>query len=214
MAIHIWSEPVETFEEIAVLAGVPKAVAERKYTFNSGHRIRVPVEEPLRIQMQPSERGRFTDQLLTYSGWGLIVTGRLRDAIHAAGADNIDWYRLVIEDVELGKTIDDYWVGNVVGVVDCLDPERTVLDEYDLFRRMWIDEERVADFKIFRLPEHEELHILVTDDLRAAIEASGFSAVEFVPANGFTSLEATPLEEDSDVDQDEDADEDTPIQPA
>ena len=186
----------------AVLADTLKACKDPLIEFDTGRIPAHPVPANLRLRRQENEPGPLNDLIGVYGEWAIIVSGKLRKVIEAAGIGNVQWYPLVIEDMIEKRNL-DYWIANIIGVIDCIDRERAVLDEYDLFRRLWIDPARTQGRKLFRLAG-DGAQVVVHRDLKEAMEASGCQGARFVPANGFCDEEALPLDEDDDGDSGDD----------
>lgn len=197
---YLWRTPLSNEGGSAVISKVPEIVEKQMVNFDTGHLILKEIDTPLVIQRKPGETGPMLDNIRSYGKWAIIASEKLKGILLEAGISNIQWFPLIIED-QLENVKHNYWCGNIVGVVDCIDREKSVFDEFDLFRRMWIDEKLANDQRIFRLNDYEEIHILVHYSLKEYIEEKGCSGISFVPANGFCDLEADPIEED--IDQDE-----------
>jgi len=182
----------------AVLSDSPAALREAGIALDVGTRPALPVPVPLRIARKTSEPGHLDDCVRTYGKWALLASPKLKAVLDRSRVDNIDWYPLVIEDAIESRDV-AYWCGNVLGAVDCIDRSRAVLDEYRMFRRMWIDPTLARGLPLFRISQHE-LHLVAHRSVKQAIELDRCTGIEFVPANGFCDLEAEPLPEQEDED--------------
>lgn len=205
---YLWRTPLSSEGGSAVLADVPEVVKNGSVAFDSGQKISASLTTPLRIQRTAQETGPMLDNIRTYGKWALIVSDKLKIALAQAGVTNIDWYPLTIDDkidnVELA-----YWCGNIIGVVNCIDYDKSVFDEYDLFRKMSIDSSATYGFTLFRLHDYQEIHILVHASITKLLEAD-CTGLNFVPANGFCDLEAEPLDSEEGDEEGDDEEEYVP----
>jgi hypothetical protein len=199
---YLWRALLTSEGGSAVLSDIPSQLENSAISLNAGRKIENPLLGELRIHRIETETGPLNDYIRTYGKWGLIVSNRLKVVLDQAGIVNIDWYPLIIVD-EIYKSEQFFWCGNIIGVLDCIDRGKTIFDEDELFRKMWIDPIATHGAKLFRLSGHEEIHILIHQDLKEAIESSGCEGINFVPANGFCDPEADPLEVEDDGDEEE-----------
>jgi len=126
-----------------------------------------------------------TDNVLTYAEWALICSHKLKGVLDRAGADNVDWYPLILDNESTGEQIRGYWLGNVVGLLDCVDWSKAVIDEDDaFFGRLWIDPSKAKGHLIFRIAGYEH-HLVVHKSIKEAIEREQITGVSLPPANGY-----------------------------
>lgn len=136
-----------------------------------------------------SQPGIMTDHLLIYEIPGLILSERFRKFLTQHGVTNIQYFDLSIEESQSNQTHDTYKVANLLDVVNCIDAEQSELimdgEEIDEIDKLILDESRIpADKKLFRVEEYRDM-ILVSDELKRAIEAEGLSGCVFMPPEDF-----------------------------
>lgn len=140
--------------------------------------------------------------LLDYSGATPscpVVSARFKEALDSVGVDNIDYYPAHIVDEAKGKTHEGYYAANVIGMLSCLDKEKSVFTEMirppssedkDLvssFEEMHLDYNKVQGAKIFRLYEMTSL-IIVNEAIKQAVEKAKLRGLELHPVEGFSGF--------------------------
>jgi hypothetical protein len=148
---------------------------------------------PARItfRMPGTEKGDLGDYVL--SGLpGLLISAKFRRALDSAGVDNIQYIPAEIHDEVEKKTYSDYFVANVIGLVDCMDMANSKLtmraatpDQIRDIDELHIDEARARDHAIFRLDRYSPL-VLVNERVKKALTKAKLSGVELVEAEGFS----------------------------
>lgn len=191
---YLWRPKLTSEGGGVILSDVPDALAKDNLKLDSGQRIDKALSS-LSIRRKTSELGEFQDVVRTYGKWALIVSNKLKEKLVALGIDNIQWIRLEIDDQIEGKKL-SFWCGNIVGIVDALDYEKTVIDEYDVIEEMYIDHAKCGEQKIFRLKSYEDVHILVNESIVSKLDVNEFSGLNFVLADGYVDLEAESNEKD------------------
>jgi hypothetical protein len=146
--------------------------------FFAGRAFREDFPVPVRFKIDVDGDGRRMPSIFTTPAF----VGR--DSFHrllvAAGVDNVDSYPAVILDPQSGKTVDDYLVLNILGLVACADlaakpgfelgPGMRVIDSPVLRKQA------VRDALIFRLAE-DPIQIILSDALAARIRAAGIGDI-------------------------------------
>ena|SRR5687768_16074699 len=147
----------------------------------SGQPLPAPVPEPVVIPIEDDGPG---EPLEMYELEALIMSGKLLRQLKSAGVDNLEAFRAILRG-DNGRTIDDYFIVNVVGAIACANLEES---EYDpptgratinvWFDRLVIDEDRAGNTKLFRLGENLGT-ILVHEDVKRHLEDGGFHMLTF-----------------------------------
>src|SRR5690554_3078445 len=97
---------------------------------------------------------------------------------------NIQMFPLEIIDPKSKEKYKDYKIANVVGLVSCIDENKSDLDYFDdgdieFINKLVLKESKVpSDLDIFRLRERPTL-VIVSDVLKTAIEGSGMTGCVF-----------------------------------
>jgi hypothetical protein len=154
-------------------------------------RVKYASGEPIPAEERPIgarvvlEEGPETLPDLFVLGGNPIVSARFVSALEQADVDNIEFYPTPIERKD-GVVSVGYGVLNIVGLVDCIDRQRSLYTTYagSIFRlkHLELDETLIPDLLLFR-PIDYELLMLVHERLAAAL--TGFTGVVLSPASGW-----------------------------
>jgi hypothetical protein len=141
--------------------------------------------------MTSEEKGDLGDYVVTGLR-GLVISGRFKRALDAFGVDNVQYIPAQIDDEVDGRTYDDYFVANIIGLVDCIDMQRSKLtmraampDKIRDINELHIDEGRARGHDLFRLDRQFTI-ILVSERLKKALERAKLIGVDFVEAEGYS----------------------------
>lgn len=169
----------------------PEIPGHPELRFNSGARIseQIPVIE---LRQGPDHQGSIPDHVPTALA-GMVVSSRFRQALEAAGVDNIDYYDARILNTVTGAALDGYHVANIIGRVACLDREASVVEPapgipdaiLDIYE-MVLDYDRIGDLRMFRLHELPFV-ILVDEGVKEAIQRAQITGVRLSPADGYST---------------------------
>jgi hypothetical protein len=182
----IWEDLLSDSTREAVLGTVPAEVAGGAIRFDAGVRIGSPTPAAFRMPIPAAQAEKtLTDNVLTYGEWALICSAKLKNVLDRAGVDNVDWYPLVLDNQSTGGEVSGYWLGNVVGVVDCVDWSKAVMDEDEtFFGRLWIDPAKAKGHLIFRIAGYEH-HLVAHRTIKEAVERESITGLTLTPANGY-----------------------------
>lgn len=149
--------------------------------WSMGVPFRSAVPEPVRCRLDPRGGPLLPDIFLTDIP---MFSERLIAALERAGVDNLVTFRAEVED-RSGQVHTNYRAVNIVGAVGCADLERSELAsdaEPPLmdFRTLVLDEPRAHGLPLFRLAE-STLVILISEEVKNAVEAAGLIGVRAVP---------------------------------
>lgn len=152
------------------------------------HRPSVPVE--LRAVPHEGYRGLPAD---LQDGEVPLMSKRLKQAIDAAGVDNIDFMPITLRN-SMTQEAYDYFAFNLVGLISAVDFGRSVLTSHDgdfagdtQILDLAIDESRCHGQLMFRMKEKFSA-ILVHCKVKRAIEQVGITTVRFVEPERFMAL--------------------------
>lgn len=127
--------------------------------------------------------------LYDYYQEGPLMRRGFLDAVRAAGVDNLQTYRAVITEPATGRTIDDYVVANIVGLVSCAnlaESQASPLADVYFFHNLVIDPKKVGDLLMFRLAE-SQIEVIVHERVADAIEKGEFEGVVLEPLREATA---------------------------
>ena len=145
----------------------------------SAGRLVEAVETPIRITL--SSWGSTPSDFLEYP-W-FVVSTAMRRVLDAAGVDNIQFLEAVlrVDDSELTH-VGDYWVGNVVGLVSCINRDKSPIEPdapvSGSLRAFHVDFAESHRFLLFRLAEDNRL-IVISERLRTALQAADLHGLLF-----------------------------------
>ncbi len=111
-----------------------------------------------------SFRGAIIDGFLT------LYHRRLCTALTEFGIDNIQYFPVVLRDQENGKTENDYFLVNVIGLLDCVDMNKSKVNWWPSgmgfdFVSIVIDENKTQGLSIFRLKD-DPTKVLIDEKLK------------------------------------------------
>jgi hypothetical protein len=189
----VW-EPLIEGDDVAMIYGVPDALLQVKAKgsrFDFGMRVLVSVP-PILIVRNDDSLGRLNDNVVAPGLTGLLLSSRLRDALAAAGVDNIDYYPVRIDTPQTGDSTVDYALANVVGTCACVDfaASDVTIDSVEpgkirFIESLVLDEARIHDARMFRLFEHLQV-VVVHDNVKSVCESNGVTGVRFVRPADFS----------------------------
>ncbi len=120
-----------------------------------------------RLQIILAEEG---DEQTDYIEWPCFaVSSRMREALEKAGVDNIQYFAASVVREGSNNTLDQYWVGNVLGLVSCAEagiPAEINETDGDIQNEaaFYVNPAAVRDLLLFRVLEHRSL-VLVHEGL-------------------------------------------------
>lgn len=131
-----------------------------------------------------SRSGKMNDNLIITEVYGLVFSARFRELLSRIGVNNIEYYNLNIVNPVTHEEYSDYRIANVVGLVDCVDKEKSDLKYYDngdikRIRKLVLDESRIpAELRIFRL-SNRKIIAVVHQSIKDAIDDAGITGCVF-----------------------------------
>jgi hypothetical protein len=159
--------------------------------FDQGMMVANPPDH-ITFSMTKAEKGDLGDLVL--SGLrGIVISRKFKRVLDEFGIENIQYIVAEIYDEVDRKTYPDYFVANIIGLIDCIDLERSKLtmraalpDKIRDINELHIDENRAGDCAIFRLARQFTL-ILVNEALKVALERAKLKGVTFIEAEGYST---------------------------
>jgi hypothetical protein len=180
----------ESFESEALELPRP-TLPDEDMAFHNG----VPVANAPRLiefRMTAEEKGELGDYVTTGLP-GLVVSKRFKEVLDGAGVDNVQYVPATIHDEVADRTYRDYFVANVIGLVDCIDMKRSKVtmraalpDKIRDIDELHVDEKRAKGHAIFRLARKSSL-VLVNERVKKALERSELKGVALVEAEGYST---------------------------
>jgi hypothetical protein len=150
-----------------------------------GVKLKGPPTEALKlaVDLDNEDAGDFADFVL---GPIPMVSQRFRDALDAAGANNVDYYPVAIEGADQFDEFPTYFAANIVGKIAAADKSASQYTEAfggpgaDLFDKLVLDPKLSTDLPIFILAENLSM-VIVSEKVKTQAEALGVDTLRFIP---------------------------------
>jgi len=138
----------------------------------------IPVPKIEFVLNDDSQAGNMTDSLSITELYGLVFSVRLQNFLNDLMVNNIQYFDLDIIDPKAKRVYTDYKIANVVGLVDCVDKEKSELKYHvsgniKRIKKLILDESKIpAEMDIFRLPNRTVLTVVSERFKSAILEAN------------------------------------------
>ncbi len=255
---YILLDELSDSEQAAILEGEYGDLETEDFPFDEGTAIPkpgfdLPVEFSLYINVL---RGVMTDKLSVENIAGVVFSEKVKGFLVEQGLNNIEFYPMQItdkfsnlEEVQKAefqdkkinyqsKIYDNYYIANIVGLVDCVDhaaseleyfsPRLTIPEDMpdnmkatltqeedndiDFIYKLVLDESKIStDLQIFRLKDCPRI-IVFKEEIVNAIREAQLTGFVFIPLTEYTD-EIPDEEEDETVGSSEDKATPAPVQP-
>lgn len=135
-------------------------------------------------------KGKITDNLIAYGANGLVLNSRVRGIFEQHGVKNIDYYDVQFTDRENQVSSDDYKIANIIGLVSCIDREKSTLridnGSVEAIDKLVLDYKKIEEsgLKIFKIKEIFPV-ILIDDDVKKDLEKTKVTGFRFVDPEDF-----------------------------
>lgn len=250
---YILSDEIIDSNQSAILEGEYEDIETEDFPFNIGKSIIKPgFELPIVFHLYINiTRGKMTDNLSVDSIEGLVVSNKTRDLLVKEKYGNIQFYPIQIideysnlEEVQMAefknekqdyisKTYDNYFIANVIGLIDGIDHEASDLEYFiprqeipedmpenmkavlqeqeedndiDFIRKLVLDESKVPeDIHIFRLKDCPRI-LVFKEHVVEAIREAKLTGFVFTPLSEYTD----EIPDDDDDDENEVTKEENP----
>lgn len=188
----IWmTEPKS--EADARIYSKPEVVSKYDLDFDSG--CKQPIKEIPTIEIHISEdqsQNLLTDNLIAPGITGIVINRKIRSILQENNVSNIEYYNSILIDEIMGKKETDYKVGNIIGLIKCVDFEKSelVIDDHDgsiqFIDKLVLKYDLLKDIKlpIFRLGEFSQI-ILVHNAIKNELESANVSGINFYKPEEF-----------------------------
>ena len=122
-----------------------------------------------------------------------LMSARLKEAITAAGVDNINFSPVTLCNSETGQAY-EYFAFNLVGLVVAADMTKSNITSHDgdflgdsSVHDLIIDESKIGGLLMFRLKE-KFAAIIVQKSVKESIEQHGIDTIKFVKPEDYMAL--------------------------
>jgi hypothetical protein len=146
----------------------------------------------VRFVMTQEDRGEIGDLVPTGLP-GLVISDRFRHLLDGAGIDNVQYIAAEIADVVSGRTFADYFIANVIGLVDCIDLTRSKVTfraappgAIRFIDELHIDERRAGGLPLFRLARRSTI-VMMSEPVQQKIASANLRGVGLIPAEGYAT---------------------------
>lgn len=141
--------------------------------------------ENITFHYNPKEGDRFTDYLANDLGW-FIVSEKLKDAIGKLNVNGIQYLPVKIVDLKSRAYPNEYYVVNVIEVVDAINLKESVYDVFDFEgEKMYsvikyaVTKSKINNKDLFKLKGHE-IPMFISEKLKNAIEERNITGCSFL----------------------------------
>lgn len=158
--------------------------------FDEGVRVSHPVQVPIEIELEIPD---YPEYINIPCMWQipLVLRGDLLKDMRDFGVDNIDAYQAIIRDPRGGDVLANYFLCNVIGLVDVFDMQASELHPDSppevayLFNKIVIDEKKAEGHHFFR-PYGRMSQLLVSEALKTYLESKNtYPELEFSEPEDF-----------------------------
>lgn len=175
-----------SFEKAALIMDNPDIPGYPDLVFDKG--VRIKGQLPVFDFIQDKDcQGVLTDYLWTALR-GLTVSERFKKTLDAAGVDNVDYYPVRVVNEVTGEVRSDYYVANVVGLIDCLDREKSgIISDPDVpglitdIERIILKEDKAKGTLFFRLKNVSGV-VIAHPRVKDAVTKAKLTGVKFTPS--------------------------------
>ncbi len=143
-----------------------------------------PPTSPLRLKLEDDDdAGEFADFVLNPIP---LVTERFRKVLENCGVSNVDYYPVVMDNIEGFEDFPKYFAINVIGKVAAADPSKSNYNETfgqmgaNNFDKFVLNHNAVAGLDFFILAEHLS-SVVVSERVKAESEKEGIDTLRFDP---------------------------------
>lgn len=227
---YILTNNIEDERNDAILDGRSAYLVRIETLFNEG--LLLPsddIDTPINFTLyEYTLRGNMTDHLNTNGIPGPVFSINTKTLLEQKGINNIEYYQLILIDEfpeskkkasndDKPKPINytDYFIANIVGLVDCVDHEKSVLEYFyppelrnqpeeteeekknnpfadenpndiDFITKLVLDERKIdSSLKVFRLKDKPDL-LVFHESIVKEIRKEKLSGFVFVPVEEYT----------------------------
>jgi len=170
----------------------PDVISVNNFVFDLGKKMDMGIPRA-EFSINASQNGELLDYVLT-SLRGMVVSEKFKNVLDESGADNIDYYPVVINNNITKRKFDGYYIANIVGLVDCMDMDNSKYqnmaafpDKIRVIENLKIDEDKIKGLVIFRLMQRSSI-ILINGYMRNILAKEHLSGVKIVQADGYSTI--------------------------
>ncbi len=111
-----------------------------------------------------------------------LFSEKMKQALDQFGVTNIDYYPVLIIDSKRKEVLAEYWLAIVIGIVSCIDLEKSEFKESTVGRtviaQFSIDQSKTGGLNLFRFHNIPGL-IIITEELKDKLSKIDFKGVSF-----------------------------------
>lgn len=127
-----------------------------------------------------------TDYLANDKGW-FVVSEKLKNILESINTE-IQFLPVEVVEKHQRMNVGNYYVANVVKLIDALCLEKSDYFETEIeelgtiytVSKYAIYEEKVNDVDVFKLPNHQEIPIFVSERFKNIVEDNAITGIEFL----------------------------------
>jgi len=135
-------------------------------SFDDGVPVATSIAKIILTLNADSQMGVMTDHLSIDEIHGLVFSDRLRELLGSTKVNNVQYFDFDIYDPKSSMVYENYKIANVVGLVDCVDKDKSDLKYFNSgnikrIRKLALDESKIPpELKIFRLSNRSTLTVV------------------------------------------------------
>lgn len=164
-----------------------KEIRDADWRIAEGRRMGDHFPGRVTFAMHPASPGIVVPDLVDNTLFYTLVSSRLKALLETESGAEIEWLPFTLVNHKGRVAIDDGFIANVIGKVDCVDRARTAAaksayapSEFLAIDRLHLDPAKIPpDARLFRIAPMPSV-MIVRDDLRAQIDGMGATGVAWV----------------------------------
>lgn len=177
---------LDTTDDIDVVVNCENTLGFEQYELKEGNFLK-NWNENITFYFNLHDGNRFTDYLANNLGW-FIVSKKFKNLINKIEDEGVQFLPVNVVDIESKTRLEDdeYFVANVLEVVDALNLENSDYSLMDLdgekiysVRKYAVTKEKINDKNIFKL-KGDEIPLFVSETFKQLVEESDITGCKFL----------------------------------
>ena len=166
---------------------VPEALRPKKWRISEGLPTEHHYPSDVVLTMYKGHKGVVVPDMVSNTNRITIVSSKLKSLLEQHSGARIEFLPASIANHKGRVAAKDYFIANVLDHVDCVDKQRSEVEELNpdptllsgLFRLQVLPDRIPPESKLFRLKTLPTA-ILIRDDLRALLDAENLTGVRYI----------------------------------
>lgn len=166
---------------------VPESLRPKMWRIGKGLPMEHRYPPDVVLKMDGGHKGLVVPDLVSNTESIALVSSKLKGLLEQHSGARIEFLPVSIANHKGRVAAKDYFIANVLDHVDCVDKERSEVEELHpdptllsgLFRLQVLQDQIPSEAKLFRLKTMPRA-ILIRDDLRALLDAENLTGVRYI----------------------------------